>query len=256
MQRVRQQGSRRNPVKPLAGAGAYLLASPNLLAAVSAAALIVFAKVPEPGKVKTRLCPPLTPEEAAALYTAMLGDALDQYAALGLPVRLYLGPSEAPLPERLVPPGVTVHAQRGDGLGARMQRAFLETFLAGAQRAVILGTDHPSLPSAFVAFALEAIEHPESIVLGPSDDGGYYLLGMHSFYPALFEGMTYSHAAVFDDTVARAAATDAELTILPPWYDVDDGATLDRLRLDLAADPDGAPRTRAWLRDRATLRNR
>ena len=210
-------------------------------------ALIVFAKVPVPGQVKTRLVPPLTREEAAGLYAAMLGDALAAYAALGVAVRLYLAPSNAALPAELVPPGVTCHTQQGDGLGARMRRAFLETFLAGHQQAVIIGTDHPTLPVAFVETAFGALARAPGIAIGPSDDGGYYLLGMNSFYPQLFEGMTYSHADVFAHTLARAAQTDAALTILPAWYDVDDAATLARLRADLAADAALAPRTRAFL---------
>lgn len=208
-------------------------------------ALIVFARVPEPGRVKTRLVPPLTPDEAAALYDAMLRDALDAYAGLGAAVRLYFAPSEQPVPPDLVPEGISVHTQQGDDLGARMRRAFLETFLAGHQQAVVIGTDHPTLPLDFVQMAFEGITEKNTIALGPSDDGGYYLLGSHGFFPALFEGMTYSHADVLAQTLDRAAGLDADVTILPPWYDVDDAAALIRLRADLDAMPDAAPRTRA-----------
>ncbi len=210
---------------------------------MSLPALIVFAKVPEAGRVKTRLSPPLSPEAAAALYEAMLRDALAQYAGLGATVRLYLSPSEKSLPADLVPPGVSVHMQQGADLGARMQRAFLETFLSGVERAVIIGTDHPSLPSVFVEQAFQSIEAPRSIVIGPSDDGGYYLLGMHDFCPALFSGMTYSHGSVFAETLARAGEQEAEVTILPTWYDVDDAAALEKLRGDLALAPGLAPCT-------------
>ncbi len=186
----------------------------------------------------------------------MLRDALEAYATLGVPVRLYLGPSETTLPENLVPPQITMHTQQGEGLGARMQRAFLETFLAGFQRAVVIGTDHPSLPLAFVEEAFALVESKNSLVLGPSDDGGYYLLGMHGFFPALFENMTYSHADVFAQTVARAADTDADLAILPPWYDVDDAAALQKLRADLADAPGIAPHTAAFLRGTALAETR
>lgn len=211
------------------------------------AALIVFARVPEPGRVKTRLVPPLTPEQAAALYDALLRDALDAYAALGVPVRLYLAPTDTPVPPDLVPEGISRYTQQGEDLGARMRRAFLETFLAGHQQAVVIGTDHPTLPLDFVAMALEAVAEKGSVVLGPSDDGGYYLLGTHGFQPALFDGMTYSHADVFDQTLSRAAALDADVTVLPAWYDVDEAADLNRLSADLAAQADVAPRTRAVL---------
>ena len=214
-------------------------------------ALLVFARVPEPGAVKTRLIPRLGPDGAARLYAAMLGDALDAYAALGVSVRLYLAPGageDAPaLPPALVPPGATVHAQRGDTLGDRMRNAFLDAFAAGAHRAVVIGTDHPTLPSEFVGLAFAHLDAPRAVTIGPADDGGYYLLGMRDFAPALFAGMTYSHPGVFADTLARAAADDREATVLPPWYDVDDPASLGRLRADLAADAALAPRTRAAL---------
>ena len=121
------------------------------------AALIVFAKVPEPGKVKTRLTEFLTPAQAAGLYAAFLADALAQYTALGVAVRLYLGPTETPMPAGIVPATTTIHTQVGADLGTRMSHAFLETFLAGYQRAVIIGTDHPTLPSAFIAEAFKSL---------------------------------------------------------------------------------------------------
>ena len=210
-------------------------------------ALIVFAKTPAAGEVKTRLCPPLTPEGAAALYEAMLRDALAAYAALGVGVRLYLAPSVRPLPDGLVPDGVSVHAQSGPDLGARMLGAFLETFSAGAERAVVIGTDHPTLPLDFVRHAFETLEHGHSVTLGPTDDGGFYLMGLRSIHPALFAGMRYSHPNVLADTLERAGLADLDVTLLPPWYDVDDAGGLDRLRTDLASHPDAAPRTKVAL---------
>jgi uncharacterized protein len=210
-------------------------------------ALIVFAKVPAPGAVKTRLCPPLMPAQAADLYAAMLTDALVAYAGLGVAVRLYTPPADAVMPEGIVPGGVSHHTQQGADLGARMLRAFLETFAADAHRAVVIGTDHPTLPLAFVRLAFEELSSPRAVTLGPSDDGGYYLLGMRDLQPALFAGMAYSHDRVLADTLDRAAAADLDVTLLPRWYDVDDAAGLARLRADLAAAPDLAPRTTALL---------
>ncbi len=214
-------------------------------------ALLVFARVPEPGAVKTRLIPRLGPEGAARLYAAMLDDALDTYATLGVSVRVYLTPGAGEdaraLPPALVTSSITVHAQRGDTLGDRMRNAFLDAFAAGAHRAVVIGTDHPTLPPAFVGLAFAHLDAPRTVTIGPADDGGYYLLGMRDVAPALFAGMTYSHPGVFADTLARAAADDRVVTVLPPWYDVDEPASLDRLRDDLAADPGIAPRTRAAL---------
>ena len=196
-------------------------------------ALIVFAKRPEPGAVKTRLTATLTPEEAARLYEAFLRDALSQYQGLDVDVRLYFSPPVEAIPEGLIPEGVSVHGQQGPGLGARMKIAFVESFAEGYERLVIIGTDHPTLPTAFIEQAFEALEQPFSICVGPSDDGGYYLLGMNDFYPEVFHDMRYSHADVFEQTLERAGRTAAHLTLLPPWYDVDTPDTLRRLVADL-----------------------
>ncbi len=210
-------------------------------------ALIVFAKVPEPGKVKTRLSPLLTPEEAAGLYEAFLRDALAQYAGLDVACYLYLGPPVVPLPEGMVPKGVQVRVQKGPDLGQRMLQAFLETFASGHQRIVIIGTDHPTLPTAFIEQAFETLAEPRSICIGPSEDGGYYLLGMNAFYPRVFEDMTYSHPHVFEQTLRRVQDVPATLTILPAWYDVDTPAALRRLLNDIPDSPEGPARTREML---------
>lgn len=207
-------------------------------------ALIVFAKLPVAGQVKTRLASVLSPEGAARLYEAFLQDALAQYRSLGVAVRLYLAPPVAAVPPGLVPDGVAVCWQQGEGLGARMQRAFLETFAAGYERIVIIGTDHPTLPSAFIRLAFDALDAPRAVSIGPSDDGGYYLLGMNEFYPQVFAGMTYSHPDVFAQTLDRVADTAATLTVLPVWYDVDTPASLARLVEDLQAPSVEAPATR------------
>lgn len=208
------------------------------------ASLLVFAKVPRPGTVKTRLTPALTPTEAARLYTAFLRDTLRQVVQLEVDVRLYLAP---PLPDDGLdglPAGVSVHTQKGDGLGARMQRAFRETLREGADRVVVMGSDHPTLPSTFLRQAFRSLDDPQSVCVGPTEDGGFYLLGMSTVYSQLFDGMTYSHSEVFSQTLARAKQTDADLTVLPGWYDVDTPQDLGRMLADLDTDRVGAPNTR------------
>lgn len=216
--------------------------------------LLVFAKVPRPGHVKTRLTPVLTPPEAAELYDAFLRDALDQYAALEADVQLYLAP---PLPETGLadlPARITVYRQRGEGLGERMAEAFRAVLADGYERAAVVGTDHPTLPLAYVRQSFRALAPDRSVCIGPSADGGFYLLGMSAFYPQLFGGMTYSHDEVFSDTLARADTTDARLTVLPRWYDVDTPDALARMIGDLE-DPDvEAPRTRRVV-ERLSLRD-
>ncbi|PSQ96069.1 MAG: glycosyltransferase [Bacteroidetes bacterium SW_11_64_17] len=209
------------------------------------ASLLVFAKVPRPGAVKTRLTPALTPEEAARVYMAFLRDTLRQVVQLEVDdMRLYLAP---PLPDDEidgVPAAVSVHEQTGDGMGARMHCALRETLRDGADRAVLMGSDHPTLPSSFLRQAFRSLEEARSLCVGPTEDGGFYLLGMSTMYPQLFDGMSYSHSEVFADTVARAQQTDAEVTVLPEWYDVDTPQDLDRMQADLATDAVEAPNTR------------
>lgn len=210
-------------------------------------ALLLFAKVPRPGAVKTRLTPVLTFSEAAQLYSAFLRDALRQGEQLEADVYLYLSP---PLPEDgldWVPSAVSVREQQGDSLGARMKRAFQDTLNARYERVLLMGTDHPTLPSSFVAQGFQALQTPHSVCLGPTKDGGFYLIGMNRFYPRLFENMSYSHPRVFSQTLARASRTDAHLTVLPRWYDVDGPPDLDRMRSDLEARSAEAPNTRRVL---------
>ena len=212
-------------------------------------ALIVFAKQPVPGQVKTRLTSLLTEAEAARLYQAFLEDALVQYGTLDVAVRLYISPPPGPERPAFVPEEVVVKAQQGEGLGERMLLAFVESFAAGHEQLVIIGTDHPTLPTVFIAQAFDALAERLSVCIGPSDDGGYYLLGMNDFYPQLFDDMLYSHPEVFGETVQRASGTRANLTILPTWYDVDTPEALQRLVADLGATPHGAERTRAVVAD-------
>ena len=212
---------------------------------LSSACLLVFAKRPRPGRVKTRLTALLTPEEAAGLYSAFLQDALAAYVGMGrreerVSVRVCFAPEPGAAAgdfAGLVPGDAAVHLQRGDGLGARMHHAFLDAFAAGYERVAVVGTDHPTLPLDFVALTFEMLRTPRRIVLGPSEDGGYYLMGLNEVYADLFD-MAYSHGSVFDDTLAAAAATPAETVVLPPWYDVDTPADLRRLVADLRSEQD------------------
>lgn len=217
-------------------------------------ALIVFGKRPEPGAVKTRLTPQLADEEAADLYRAFVADTLARYVQLDTDTRFYLA-GEGDMD---VPPDVELLPQQGNGLGERMLSAFEETFANGYDRAVIVGTDHPTLPLRIVKDAFEHLSEPDSVVIGPAEDGGYYLLGMTETRRELFQQMTYSHNRVFEETVERLGG-GAHVSVLPTWYDVDRPEELTRLFAELLSDPSPAPRTytklqelaarHPWLRD-------
>jgi hypothetical protein len=191
--------------------------------------------------------PALDAPEAANLYAAFLQDALEQYVPLDADIRLYLTPSASELDQSIVPAGVSLHEQTGDDLGERMARAFVETFAMGYERILILGTDHPTLPTAFIEVALEALSNSRSIVIGPAEDGGYYLLGLNDFIPELFRGMEFSHGDVFKQTLDRIPEAGIDLTVLPGWYDVDTPDDVSRLAAELASDSGSSGHTRRAL---------
>ena len=189
-------------------------------------ALIVFARSPRAGQVKSRLTSLISPQEAADLYRVFLMDGLKQYASLNVDVRLYMSdgaPPDVPLY------GAIIKKQHGDGLGERMQYAFQETAAAGYEQIVIIGTDHPTLPDAFIRGAFDGLSEAPSICIGPVEDGGYYLLGMNPLMHGLFEGITYSRPDVYRRTLARAYQSGANVVQLPEWYDVDTPNDLRRL---------------------------
>lgn len=223
------------------------------------AALLVFAKVPRAGAVKTRLTPPLSPAWAARLYSAFLRDALDAFVSqasgaadplrLGerVDVRVYL---DAPPPPDLVPAGAEVRQQQGEGLGERMARAFAEAFADGYERAVVVGTDHPTLPLELLGEAFRQLREPMTCVLAPSDDGGYVFLGLNDLAPGLFD-MAYSHAHVFEDTLEEAQLASLTPVVLPGHYDIDDGDDLRRLLAEWEAGVEVGARTADALRQLA-----
>ena len=202
-------------------------------------ALIVFAKTPRPGRVKTRLSPVLTPDESARLYRAFLQDALDQYSRLSPDVRLYLADAVDRPKHRIWGDGPVEawpgdpYVQQGSGLGERMQQAVTETLADGYDAACIVGTDHPTLPSDLLMQGFHALNGDAALCVGPSADGGFYLIGMTRPTPSLFRGMEYSHPDVFAETRRRMEETGAAHAVLPPWYDVDTPAALRRLMKDL-----------------------
>lgn len=210
--------------------------------------LLVVAKQPVPGQTKTRLCPPLTYETAAALYACFLRDTLALVRAVPAVHRaiVYL-PAAAADYFRALAPDMACYVQCGADLGARLDHALTAALTAGAAAAVAIGSDSPTLPAAYVARAF-ALLTTHDLVLGPSDDGGYYLIGLRHPQPRLLREVTMSTPTVLHDTLAIAAELRLQVALLPPWYDVDTVAELARLRAELASAPPGvAVHTRAFL---------
>jgi uncharacterized protein len=197
-------------------------------------ALIIFAKQPVPGAVKTRLTPPLTPEAAAGLYTCMLQDTLDMALQLGgiTPFIFYQDAPAAAGFFAAAAPGIAAEPQQGRDLGERMKRAFAEIFARGFCEIAIIGTDSPDLPAEYVSAAFAQLDHEHvDVVFGPAADGGYYLLGMKRVRDELFSDIPWSSAAVLAVSAARAEAAHLGVALLPPWYDLDTPADLERPEL-------------------------
>jgi rSAM/selenodomain-associated transferase 1 len=215
-----------------------------------ARALVVVGKAPEAGRTKTRLSPPLSPAQAADLSGAFLQDTIALAAASAWDRVSVVYPASAgaeAVLRALLPPSVHLAAQRGDGLGAALADAFQSHLDAGLGRVVLIGSDNPTLPPSLLAEADRALDEHD-LVLGPSADGGYYLIGMDRPYPGLFEGITWSTSVVYQQTLARAEALGLHVASIQEWYDVDTAADLDQLKDELGrASPGVAPATRAVL---------
>jgi rSAM/selenodomain-associated transferase 1 len=188
------------------------------------ALLIIFAKEPRPGQVKTRLSPPLSPEEAAQLYHSFLQDILEEMAR-GPEVRLAVAfsPPEAQVFfHGLAPPGTYLFPQEGADLGERMARAFARGFAAGFGPVLLRGGDVPDLPAAMVSEATGVLAAGQDrVVLGPCPDGGYYLIGLSQPQPLLFQGPAWSSRTVLTDTLRLARELGLRVHLLPPWPDID-----------------------------------
>ena len=215
------------------------------------AALIVMARDPAAGPVKTRLQPAIPEAESTRLYRAFLADALRQFASLDVAVRVYVADTAQPRGLDVPLHGASLHGQRGSTLDRRMDAAFIDSSDAGYERLVIIGTDHPTLPTRYIRQAFSALGRSGSAVLGPCADGGFYLLGMNPYLEDLVLGRKYSHERVFEETLARARRLERRVTVLDGWYDVDTPADLIRLAEDLERAEADAPETRRVVADLA-----
>ena len=234
-------------------------------------ALAVMSKAPRPGKVKTRLSPPLTAQQAADLNICFLRDTAENIAsvareggAAGLVCYTPVGDEEAF--DGLLPEGFALVPQRGDGFGERLYMAAKDILACGFGSVCLIDSDSPTLPAGSLRAAVSALQRPgDRVVLGGSADGGYYLIGLKQAHHAPFEHIAWSTSAVYEQTVERARDAGLELVSLPTWYDVDDAATLKMLeaellhgKLPLFATSEGydAQATRAFLAERRDARTR
>jgi uncharacterized protein len=240
-------------------------------------ALAVMTKAPQPGRVKTRLVPPLTPEQAAELNKCFLRDttAAISIACSGGPrasevgeSRLIRGAHRAP-PQKawgiavytpvgaesaytdILPAEFSLLPQRGDQFGERLYFAVEDLFRCGFDSVCLIDSDSPTVPPENFAEAVELLSTAaDRVVLGPSDDGGYYLIGVKQPHRHLFDQIDWSTERVLNQTIQRASAIGVGVKLLPVGYDVDDATSLRRLRNELLTDngvAGAAPYTREFL---------
>ncbi len=192
--------------------------------------LLVFVKAPRPGVVKTRLAATLGIEAAAALYRAIAGEEIRRTAPrAGEYERLFVfTPEDARAEMEDWLPGEALEAQQGADLGQRMAGAFATAFASGAGRVAIVGSDVPACGREHVVEAFAALEESD-VVLGPTHDGGYYLIALDRPRPALFQSIPWSTPSVLPATAERAGVLGLSARMLDPLRDID---TLDDLRAE------------------------
>jgi rSAM/selenodomain-associated transferase 1 len=208
-----------------------------MTASAASCRIVVFAKAPEPGKVKTRLIPALGEAGAAALHRRLVMHSLRaaQEADLG-PVELWCAPDtrHAFFAECERDFGVSLHSQCEGDLGARMRRA-IETILERAKRAILVGSDIPALSAQYLRDAERALSGARDVVIGPAEDGGYVLIGLERSDPELFRDIPWGEPEVLAETRGRIAALRWRCFELPALWDVDRPEDLKRLPEEMRA---------------------
>jgi uncharacterized protein len=209
--------------------------------------LVIMAKAPRPGAVKTRLAQNLPIPAIVDLYRCFLNDTLALARSLdGVEVAIMCPASDADDLSRAAGDGVRVLAQVGEGLAAGLVSVFAQFSKAGRRRTIAFNCDSPHLPATVLQTAFEALTSCD-LVVGPTHDGGYYLVGATACYPELFMGSGMGTANALDDILARARELGLSVRFTDPFYDIDVAADLSRLAGDLQLAPARAPRTAAWL---------
>jgi rSAM/selenodomain-associated transferase 1 len=185
--------------------------------------LIVFAREPVPGLVKTRLAAAIGDRAAAELYETMLQDVLKTCRQLGdAETVVFWACEEESLPRLAERYHCTSRRQSPGDLGKRMQTAFADMFANGSDVCCIIGSDAPDVPLSYLQKAYSVLETQQSdVVFGPSRDGGYYLLGLRQVWPRLFRKIPWSSAVVLEESLAAARDSGAMVTLLPEWQDID-----------------------------------
>jgi rSAM/selenodomain-associated transferase 1 len=216
----------------------------------SESVLVIMAKAPRPGAVKTRLTPSLSPEAVTDFYRCLLDDTLALARSLGdVKVAIMCPESDVNELARLAGKEVSVVAQQGQGLAAGLTSVFAHFAEGHQRRTIAFNSDSPHLPRSVLEHAFETLA-AHDLVVGPTDDGGYYLVGAKASHPALFASDGMGTNSALERLLSRAQALELSVGFADPFYDIDVAADLTRLAAELHLAPMRAPRTAQWLKER------
>ena len=211
--------------------------------------LVIMAKAPRPGLVKTRLAASLPSHAVTALYRCLLDDTITLARSLGGVEAVIMCPAaDVEDLNRIAGDGMRVVPQEGEGLATGLASVFARFTGPGARRVIAFNSDSPHLPASVLEGAFDQLAACD-LVLGPTHDGGYYLVGARSNHPGLFDGAGMGTASALEALLARARARQLSVSLSDLFYDIDVPADLIRLAAELRVAPARAPRTAAWLQE-------
>jgi uncharacterized protein len=215
--------------------------------------LVIMAKAPRPGSVKTRLISKLSPESVTAFYGCLLDDTLALARSLGdVEVAIMCPDSDVNELAQLAGNEVNVVAQKGAGLAAGLTSVFAHFAEDHARRTIAFNSDSPHLPRSVLEDAFETLASHD-LVVGPTDDGGYYLIGAQASHPTLFASDGMSTSSALERLLSRARGLQLSVGFVEPFYDIDVADDLTRLADELRLAPKRAPRTAQWLKEWAPV---
>jgi uncharacterized protein len=231
-------------------------------------AVAIVCKTPAAGSSKTRLSPPLSPEDCAEISGCFITDLARTIHLLTTECvagcALYTPQGSEPALQQLLPAGFKLTLQGGGALGERLLQGAIDLLAQGHEGVILINSDSPTLPLSIVRDAVHAVRQGDCVVLSPAHDGGYTLIGLSKPHARLFEDIPWSTSTVYALTLARARDINIPVTTIPGWYDIDDAVSLEMLEHELAGQPlpfgqltgAAATATRAFLNKRNAARAR
>jgi len=215
----------------------------------SGCVLVIMAKAPRPGSVKTRLVPSLSSAHAIEFYCCLLDDTLTLARSLGdVEVAIMCPESDVNELAQLAGNNASVVAQKGEGLAAGLTSVFAHFAQGHQRRTIAFNSDSPHLPRSVLEQAFETLS-AHDVVVGPTNDGGYYLVGAKSSHPALFASDGMGTNSALGKLISRARELQLSLGFADPFWDIDTAEDLTRLVAELRLAPAKAPRTARWLKE-------